>query len=139
MGGGGKTAARFEMSRCRAYSSANKFGKGKSIILAGVECRLLQFRFGRESLVNETAKRGLKRGTRSVREDSRAMGIQCLPAEKLNCSLCQYRSRLSSHSFPPAPYLCFTFLNPPWIRKAFFALPLPSPPPQSIVIVRCYS
>jgi len=46
----------------------------------------------RSRVVDETTNRmevgggegGLKRGTRSVREDSRAMGIQCLPAEKLN-------------------------------------------------------
>jgi len=68
---------------------------------------------------------GLKRGTRSVREYSRAMGIQCLPAEKLNWSLCQYRSRLSSLS--PAPYTSMFYLfKSPWIRKAFFPPKVPS-------------
>lgn len=86
----------------------------------------------------------VKKGDRTLlvrgREDPcSSMGIQCLPVEKLNWSLCQYRPRLSS-LFPRTVYTCVTFLNPPRIRKAFFSLstyPLPSffplalPPPTT--------
>lgn len=68
----------------------------------------------------------VKKGDRTLlvrgREDPcSSMGIQCLPVEKLNWSLCQYRPRLSS-LFPRTVYTCVTFLNPPRIRKAFFSL-----------------